>query len=600
MPAPSTCTVSGVLYGPDAVAVSGATVKVYVTTGFTDGSGNYIPSGILAQTETAADGTWSLDVIRTEGIARSVTFQFEYPLGNNQSRSVKYAAVVPDQSSANFSDLVNMSTGTAALTAAATTDALPEGSTNLYFTTVRAAAAAPVQSVNSQTGAVVLDTDDVAEATNLYYTNARADARIALQRGAANGLASLDSGGKVPLAQLPPSLMEYQGTWNASTNSPTLADGTGTSGYFYRVSVAGTQNLGSGALTFVVGDWVMYNGSVWQLSHGGADAVQSVNGLTGAVTFDHGDLGGLTDDDHTQYALLAGRSGGQTIKGDTASGGNLPLNSTNHATKGKVLFGTAAAVDEANSKAVIGGTTVNTGAILDVQGTSGGIGVPVLTDAQRNAITPARNGVLIWNSDNARYEYYNGGWAALAIPATPFSIANGGTGQSTATAAFDALAPTTTSGDIIYHNGTDNVRLAKGSDGQVLTLASGLPSWAAAGGGGSTYLRSWFAIWGGNSSGTSGCSGSPCTVGSQKDSDGNTDTISSITRTGTGDYVMNITSGRCSTVPACSFTQYRGCVGNDAGQYNNTTTPSATAVGFVTDRSAAVNGCGFIQCTCAK
>lgn len=40
------------------------------------------------------------------------------------------------------------------------------------------------------------------------------------------------------------------------------------------------------------------------------------------------------------------------------------------------------------------------------------------------------------------------------------SIARGGTGAATATAAFDNLAPTTTLGDTIYHNGTDNVRLA--------------------------------------------------------------------------------------------------------------------------------------------
>ena len=67
------------------------------------------------------------------------------------------------------------------------------------------------------------------------------------------------------------------------------------------------------------------------------------------------------------------------------------------------------------------------------------------------------------------------------------AIANGGTGQTTATAAFDALAPTTTTGDIIYHNGTDNVRLGVGSTGQVLTVAGGAPSWAAAGGGGDSY-----------------------------------------------------------------------------------------------------------------
>lgn len=73
---------------------------------------------------------------------------------------------------------------------------------------------------------------------------------------------------------------------------------------------------------------------------------------------------------------------------------------------------------------------------------------------------------------------------------TTLPIANGGTGQTTQTAAFDALAPTTTQGDISYHNGTDNVRLAKGTAGQVLTMNSGAtaPEWADAGGGGASLL----------------------------------------------------------------------------------------------------------------
>ncbi len=41
-------------------------------------------------------------------------------------------------------------------------------------------------------------------------------------------------------------------------------------------------------------------------------------------------------------------------------------------------------------------------------------------------------------------------------------------------------------GDILYYNGTDYIRLAKGTDGQVLTLASGVPTWAAASGGDNT------------------------------------------------------------------------------------------------------------------
>jgi len=71
-------------------------------------------------------------------------------------------------------------------------------------------------------------------------------------------------------------------------------------------------------------------------------------------------------------------------------------------------------------------------------------------------------------------------------------LANGGTGQNTQTAAFDALAPTTTKGDLIVHNGTDNIRVAVGAtNGHVLTVDSAEASgvkWAAGGGGGLTNI----------------------------------------------------------------------------------------------------------------
>lgn len=63
---------------------------------------------------------------------------------------------------------------------------------------------------------------------------------------------------------------------------------------------------------------------------------------------------------------------------------------------------------------------------------------------------------------------------------TDLAIADGGTGASTATAAFNALAPTTTQGDIIYSDGTNNVRLAKGTEDYVLTMGATIPEWAAA------------------------------------------------------------------------------------------------------------------------
>ena len=46
-------------------------------------------------------------------------------------------------------------------------------------------------------------TSDISEGTNLYYTDARADARITIQKGVASGLATLDGSGKVPASELP-------------------------------------------------------------------------------------------------------------------------------------------------------------------------------------------------------------------------------------------------------------------------------------------------------------------------------------------------------------------------------------------------------------
>ena len=96
------------------------------------------------------------------------------------------------------------------------------------------------------------------------------------EKGNANGYASLDSQGKVPISQLPSSIMEYKGTWNASTNTPTLANGTGDTGDVYICNVAGTVNFGAGPITFAVGDYVIYSGTIWQRSSGAVGTVTSV------------------------------------------------------------------------------------------------------------------------------------------------------------------------------------------------------------------------------------------------------------------------------------------------------------------------------------
>lgn len=225
-----------------------------------------------------------------------------------------------------------------------------------------------------------------------------ADARIAVQKANPNGLASLDSGGKVPASQLPAIAITNVSVVANIAARDALTPNTG--------DVAKVLDTGGG----IPHDYI-YDGSVWiQLTD--SAPVSSVNGLTGAVTLttsniaegsnlyysderaqdavaaminagthtgisfsyndvansisatvtgggggvtDHGALTGLSDDDHAQYAFLAGRSGGQTYNGGVAAAENLLLKSTNHATKGSIFFGdTNNGWDDANKRLGIG------------------------------------------------------------------------------------------------------------------------------------------------------------------------------------------------------------------------------------------------------
>lgn len=83
--------------------------------------------------------------------------------------------------------------------------------------------------------------------------------------------------------------LSYQGTWNASTNTPTLASGVGTNGYYYVVSVDGTTTL-DGISDWKAGDWLLFNGTVWQKIDqswaiaGANDNITSMTGITGGIS----------------------------------------------------------------------------------------------------------------------------------------------------------------------------------------------------------------------------------------------------------------------------------------------------------------------------
>jgi hypothetical protein len=101
---------------------------------------------------------------------------------------------------------------------------------------------------------------------------------------------------------------------------------------------------------------------------------------------------------------------------------------------------------------------------------AGNLGVTVTTkgDIQGYSTGPARVAVgsdgLSLVADSAQ---------ALGVKWKELPIAGGGTGQTTAGAAFDALAPTTTKGDLIARTSTANARVAVGADGAAMKASSG-------------------------------------------------------------------------------------------------------------------------------
>jgi hypothetical protein len=154
---------------------------------------------------------------------------------------------------------------------------------------------APVKSVAGKSGNVALDIADVAGGVS------------ATLLAAPSGIATLDSGGKIPASQLPASVtgaMNFQGTWDAATNTPHLTSGTGIKGWLFKVSVAGATVI-DGISQWNVGDSIVFNGTTWDKIDGIASEVLSVAGKTGAVSLNSGDL---SDSGTTGRQLVAATS----------------------------------------------------------------------------------------------------------------------------------------------------------------------------------------------------------------------------------------------------------------------------------------------------
>ena len=108
--------------------------------------------------------------------------------------------------------------------------------------------------------------------------------------------------------------------------------------------------------------------------------------------------------------------------------------------------------------------------------------IPTASASNRGLLSTAN-----WSTFNAKQSALSfvvplvntAGSVALTLPIT---IARGGTGDTTKLAGFNALSPTTTKGDLIASNGTDNIRLGIGTNDYALTADSAQATgmkWAA-------------------------------------------------------------------------------------------------------------------------
>ena len=113
----------------------------------------------------------------------------------------------------------------------------------------------------------------------------------------------------------------YEGTWNASTNTPTITSSVGSKGDYYIVATAGSTNI-NGITSWNIGDWIIFNGSTWDKVDN-TDAVSSVNGYTGAVSLVTNDIA-----ESTNLYFTNARAIGSTLTGYTSGAGVVAATDT--------------------------------------------------------------------------------------------------------------------------------------------------------------------------------------------------------------------------------------------------------------------------------
>jgi hypothetical protein len=212
--------------------------------------------------------------------------------------------------------------------------------------------------------------------------------------------------------------LQYQGTWNASTNTPAITSGVGTDGHFYIVSVAGNTII-DGVGGWQVGDWIVFHSPAWQKVDN-TESVVSVNGFTGAVTLTTSNISEGTNlyftDSRARTAIsltTTGNSGASTYNNGTgvlnvpqyslAGLGGVPttrtltINGTAFDLSADRTWSVGTVTSVSTSGPITGGTITGTGTIGITQASSSSNGFLSSTDwntfnGKQNTITLTTTG----------------------------------------------------------------------------------------------------------------------------------------------------------------------------------------------------------------
>ena len=197
--------------------------------------------------------------------------------------------------------------------------------------------------------------------------------------------------------------LNYKGTWNASTNTPTLVSSVGTQGDYYVVSVAGSTNL-DGTTLWGVGDMAIFNGSIWQKADGGDTSLVTrltVTGLTGYMYANNTTpvtasttipVANITGAVPNTVNIIAGTG----LSNGGALTGNVTLNLANTAVVA-AIYGNASAVSQITVDAQGRITSAGNVTIAIANSAVSGLGTMSIQNANNVAITGGNITSIIGN-----------------------------------------------------------------------------------------------------------------------------------------------------------------------------------------------------------